>query len=1099
MDSRSGPLPHEVPKSIHPSQFGVSRITYSPLGAAASDCGQPVHDRFPLEHLDDHLRSKMAALLSSDLSGNLQDWLRAAYSGEDSVKHWFPIPRVAASTTSTTSKSPRVRRRCNNRCALTTHINDMICLLNASFFGQNYERELGSQTKTASDSECLSMHAMLSSRWSPLLHDLLPRARQVRDGRRNLQGSTGVDAVAKMMKVSGDVYTSPIRTSSNYTPILGDRVDEPSLEETTVVDLSVALEEPYLSIYSDESKCISHPHIDPEELSELEAIHCNLGGSKKEYIRYHKRPEVMVMYEWHTAAEIKSKCGFKTIWKKPKPGKPQMQRKILPVCIFNRRAGDHPRNQGLSLFGSAALGTSSVPGSSLSGSSLDCRNCFTFVLLFRWMALHQACPPVLHKSIGSKVTKRPDVGPDELVFPCYLRLAMGSIFAVDIIASLERSAVGRSLIASWRLHQTWVWKSLNLPNALNSPICIELWGPDGAWSDAMHSLGWTCLHPLDVSIDMRLDLRSPLVVEGLLRLIGSRWLGSVCIWLRRSTLSPFEQPAVRSAEYPMGVPAHDGVVKRRLAEVKQSIAAAASLLGACCEANLLCVLMGAWHSWAWQHPGLIDVARKWFTVDLHFYHCAWNSTMLKHPPRNRSILRCSPRAAACLKGMDRPCPGCRSHSRWLRTQPRCASPAKQRAARSHVIPQAALDEWALRFTRAMIGARGPGGEGSWSLEANGAWSIDHRGVDADAELVDLNDPNTSPLSRIVSGGTIAKYTHVDDTILLSGSSGRGVRRLQVACTHHSSKMEGSGFSVSLEHSSVVGHRYIGYVPSNPASLLPESTTLGLLHIGIGSLLKRRCLQVPVVECVIGLSTWVMILNRGLMAQLSVSYTWAARFRDRGVGPMWPSLFRELQLIRIAVGLAWLPLYRPFLPFVTASDAEGETHGYGAVISRPPALSVVEVGLRVEARRTTRSYGAGALTTLTSQGVAGSYLSGPVHEMPASWLQLKWFGLTSGKLRRAAHINVGEGRVPLRVLNMVSRIKHIRHTRLLNIMDNFVWISVNKKGRSSSHVLNRVRKQQHALETVTGISVVTPFAPSRLQPADHLSRVLKFSKFKRVKV
>ena len=139
-----------------------------------------------------------------------------------------------------------------------------------------------------------------------------------------------------------------------------------------------------------------------------------------------------------------------------------------------------------------------------------------------------------------------------------------------------------------------------------------------------------------------------------------------------------------------------------------------------------------------------------------------------------------------------------------------------------------------------------------------------------------------------------------------------------------------------------------------------------------------------------------------------------------------------------------------LPCVLAQDAEGESEwslgGWGLGVAFPPPSEVVRVfcshmgrGLPNEADLNLRHVSALAWDALTDHSIPDSWTNGSV----------AWHDLLARAHSYPEHITISESRVLLRSLQVLSKILHLHHSRVLALEDNSAVRGAWQKGRSRS--------------------------------------------------
>ena len=285
---------------------------------------------------------------------------------------------------------------------------------------------------------------------------LLREAARLHRGRRSC-GLTGAQAVAHLTKkpLDGPYSLKPERVER--VTMLADAIDEPL--DPRVVPMLQALPPEDAELYAHEEHVVDLCGKSMAVFSEIEAHFGFVGGSQEEYLKYLLREDLPPqMWCFLPAEEVKAVAGFATVPKK-QAGR---QRKLLMQCATNYLWIPAQGRKELGMLGGGALSRVYAPGDRWRLASFDESNAFTSVLCPPWMWPWCAGPPVRAGQVRRKLPPRLAHVPYQTwIFPCYMRLAMGSTHSVLILMSINLTSVGRSLIATCRL-----WVSTSSPEAL---------------------------------------------------------------------------------------------------------------------------------------------------------------------------------------------------------------------------------------------------------------------------------------------------------------------------------------------------------------------------------------------------------------------------------------------------------------------------------------------------------------------------------------------------------------------------------------------------------------------------------------------------------
>jgi hypothetical protein len=270
------------------------------------------------------------------------------------------------------------------------------------------------------------------------------------------------------------------------------------------------------------------------------------------------------------------------------------------------------------------------------------------------------------------------------------------------------------------------------------------------------------------------------------------------------------------------------------------------------------------------------------------------------------------------------------------------------------------------------------------------------------------------------------------------------------------------------------------------------------------LLAKRSVKGRELSALVGTWTWPMLLRRPTLAVFKHVYTFAQRYRDsRQI--LWPCVRRELLVVMALAPLLQCDLRRQAWSKLIASDASMIGSG---VVSTPldvslelslwplmtqpdctlipinpqmdlstqselmPAWPMLQAQQPVELYRTT-SINAQSIR----QGVVNLLTSPSVH----------WSTAIASAWRRSQHIN------ELELLSLLLSLRWVlSHPNSINrqlhvlVDSSSVYFGVNK-GRSSSPRMLALLRRFAALTLASGVSVLTGWVPSALNPADHASR------------
>ena len=166
-----------------------------------------------------------------------------------------------------------------------------------------------------------------------------------------------------------------------------------------------------------------------------------------------------------------------------------------------------------------------------------------------------------------------------------------------------------------------------------------------------------------------------------------------------------------------------------------------------------------------------------------------------------------------------------------------------------------------------------------------------------------------------------------------------------------------------------------------------------------------------------------------MSAVQVCFQWVRENTDAPLATGWPSVLREIRLVRGFLPFLRVGVSRPLLPLFVPQDAAGGGDGAG-----PAGSFVLAVGLPslelIEQVWAGRDVRGAVVGTLSDEGVDGPTASGALgvvqrlasanQDSTAEWIpftglptaavcQAPWFRLLAGLWHSLDHINSGEGR------------------------------------------------------------------------------------------
>ena len=100
----------------------------------------------------------------------------------------------------------------------------------------------------------------------------------------------------------------------------------------------------------------------------------------------------------------------------------------------------------------------------------------------------------------------------------------------------------------------------------------------------------------------------------------------------------------------------------------------------------------------------------------------------------------------------------------------------------------------------------------------------------------------------------------------------------------------------------------------------------------------------------------------------------------------------------------------------------------------------------------------------------------------------WFQIMHGKWRYADHITLGEARVVVKLIRLISSIKQCHGFKVLSLEDNMACSGAFGKGRSCSPALNFLARQRSASAIAAEVVMLLPWVQTSIQPAVEISRL-----------
>lgn len=294
-------------------------------------------------------------------------------------------------------------------------------------------------------------------------------------------------------------------------------------------------------------------------------------------------------------------------------------------------------------------------------------------------------------------------------------------------------------------------------------------------------------------------------------------------------------------------------------------------------------------------------------------------------------------------------------------------------------------------------------------------------------------------------------------------------------------------------------KIIGFdVCGTDASITPAADSTASLVAATLWVLRATTTTGAALAHLIGRWTWCLLLRRPALSVLQNVYRFIAIARGRRFG-VWPSVRRELWQLLGLLPVLRASLDAPLFHRAVASDASELAAG---VVSTPltPSLAGVLWPLCSSRRH--------AHTQTILQADSASNPLRSLHRLPPDEAALvraesavfdhcysavrgccRWSTIVSQAWRDEEHINVLELRAVLLAAHWVLSHPSAVSRRVLLLVDSTVALYALWKGRSSSYPLLAVLRKIHALLLAGGLTLLTGWLPSEVNPADAPSRHL----------
>jgi hypothetical protein len=339
---------------------------------------------------------------------------------------------------------------------------------------------------------------------------------------------------------------------------------------------------------------------------------------------------------------------------------------------------------------------------------------------------------------------------------------------------------------------------------------------------------------------------------------------------------------------------------------------------------------------------------------------------------------------------------------------------------------------------------------------------------------------------VLDAATVGVYVHVDDF----GVVGAFDSCVDATLDELGKQIRRRGFMFTLKQSGSVD-RFVGLTPQvSPPAWLPRLErlcTLGaaLLQVAAWRAVSARILQVVVAHYV----HWGILWRPSLSVPHAVYQFITVHFDDPEAQPIWPSVRRELVMMRGLLPLLRADLSRPLSDTVLAQDAAGpsedaacRTGAFCLAAGTPPSSDIAVLGRRLELQ------GKAILPIHKLDSDIGLICGTSVVPrtiLPASWFSddAGWELLLARRWKWPMHINLGEARAGLAWLVALCRLPIAEGVDFIDLSDNLVTVGIWRHGRSSVYSLNQICRRRAAHEGAFGTRLLMTWIDTLHQPAD----------------
>jgi len=208
-------------------------------------------------------------------------------------------------------------------------------------------------------------------------------------------------------------------------------------------------------------------------------------------------------------------------------------------------------------------------------------------------------------------------------------------------------------------------------------------------------------------------------------------------------------------------------------------------------------------------------------------------------------------------------------------------------------------------------------------------------------------------------------------------------------------------------------------------------------------------------------------------------------------PLWPSVRREIKMMRSLLPLAELNLGARPPPLLFATDAMGATDddcgGFGIVGTPIAEHEIRDVFVRARQLAYSVPRVDGVLSGLKRPERVLTRTVPSTVLPPTLFERDRWRTVDKGRWLDADHITLGEGRAVIRLLRRLAAAPEWHGRLVVSLEDNQPICGALTKGRSPALHILRLCRQKAAVCLAASIRLVLPWVETLLQPADFDSR------------